>query len=57
MPYHLTELARLRPKDSVALPYWRTGTRKDERRVGLEVDRVANSRQVLKKEWLAGDPE
>jgi predicted RNA-binding protein with PUA-like domain len=53
----ITELPKRRPEDAVAVQYWKKGTPpEDELRVRLEINKVANRNQLLKRDWLKEDP-
>jgi hypothetical protein len=52
----LTERPRVQPADPVARDLWHVPSSGRALAVRLEVDRVANAKEVIQADWLADDP-
>lgn len=54
----LLETPAVQPDTSLGEPYWvdRERAREPAMRVRMSINRVANKRQVIRREWLADDP-
>lgn len=52
----LVEEPRIRPDDEQARPFWRDFQQDSAFRVGLRVLRVANEKEMVRREWLKDDP-
>lgn len=52
----LVEEPKIRDADRQSLPFWSVVPRVPALRVGLRVERVANEKELIRREWLKQDP-